>query len=68
MPLDIEDRPTWFCKECHSLTVHHLQRGPRPFMARFAEPDEEWWTCPRCGELDEDEVTEDELVEEDGDG
>jgi hypothetical protein len=53
--------------DCDGHVRKHTIPGRRPYMARFAEPDETMLTCDTCGfQFDEDEVASAKLAKIDG--
>lgn len=61
------DDPVGTCP-CGGEVYEHRQRGARPYMARFQEPDSVWLQCATCGcAVDEDELVPEEEDEEDDD-
>ncbi len=52
-----DDGHEGYCRHCGSAVRRIVYRGRRPYMARFAEPDDERLECENCGEIDEDDVT-----------
>jgi RNase P subunit RPR2 len=56
----LSDDAVGYCKWCGSAVYRHVDKGRRTALEGQLEPDEVSLWCSKCGELNRDEVNEEE--------